>query len=96
MQLACEGFYLRDTLPRHLASFAKLLEADPSSPWLCGGPNPTIADFLFAPVVKHTFVQKTWSEPVELPPAVQANIDAFYALPSVLAWKKSEGCRAWP
>ena len=35
-QKKCEEFYLRDTLPRHLAYFATVLQAHPTSPWLRG------------------------------------------------------------
>ena len=89
-QKKCEGFFLCDTLPRHLAYFAKVLEADPASPWLCGGAHPTIADFLLATAVHHTFVLKDWGVKVEVPPAVLALIAALYALPAVNAFKEGE------
>ena len=89
-QKKCEEFYLRDTLPRHLAYFATVLQAHPTSPWLCGGTHPTIADFMFATVVHNTFVLKDWGVKIEMPPAVQALIDALYALPACKDFKEDE------
>jgi glutathione S-transferase len=82
---------LSDTLPRHLDYFAKVLAADASSPWLCGGARPTIADFYLATVVLNTFATKDWGTPVLIPAAVQANIDALYGLTAVKAFKEAEG-----
>jgi glutathione S-transferase len=82
---------LSDTLPRHLEYFAKVLAADASSPWLCGGASPTIADFYLATVVHNNFATKDWGTPVAIPRAVQANIDALYGLTAVKAFKAAEG-----
>ena len=67
-----------------------LLEADKSSPWLCGGEEPTIADFAFATEVYNAFIAKDWGVKIAIPPAVQANIDALYALPAVIAFRAAE------
>ena len=85
---------MSDTLPRHLDYFAKVLAADASSPWLCGGARPTIADFYLATVVLNTFATKDWGTPVLIPAAVQANIDALYGLTAVKAFKEAEG-KVW-
>ena len=90
-QAKCQAFYLSDTLPRHLEYFAKVLSADASSPWLCGGASPTIADFYLATVVHNNFATKEWGTPVAIPAAVQANIDALYGLTAVKAFKAAEG-----
>ena len=90
-QAKCQAFYLSDTLPRHLEYFAKVLSADATSPWLCGGASPTIADFYLATVVHNNFATKEWGTPVAIPAAVQANIDALYGLTAVKAFKAAEG-----
>ena len=90
-QAKCQAFYLSDTLPRHLEYFAQVLAADASSPWLCGGARPTIADFYLATVVHNNFATKDWGTLVAIPAAVQANIDALYDLTAVKAFKAAEG-----
>ena len=90
-QAKCQAFYLSDTLPRHLEYFSNVLASDASSPWLCGGASPTIADFYLATVVHNNFATKDWGMPVAIPGAVQANIDALYGLTAVKAFKVAEG-----
>ena len=89
-QERCQIYYLSDTLPRHLDYFAKILQAEPGSQWLCGGAQPTIADFLFATAIQTNFIAKDWGVKVDIPPVIAAHVAALYALPAVKAFKAAE------
>lgn len=78
-----------DIVPRHLNALVALLRLG-GTDWLAGTPEPTIADFCWAPALKALLDGKTTGDPSVLRafPDLLAFMKSFYALPAVAAYYK--------
>lgn len=74
-------------MPRHLGFFESILENSRSG-WLCGTPDPTIADFILGTTFKQLSgnAMVNGSELLPKYPKIQEFVERFHALPAVKAW----------
>ena len=76
----------KEVTPRHLSNLAKMLDAGGSG-WLAGTPEPSIADFVWGPVMKSISAGWTGDEnALAAFPSLKAWHGRFRAIPSVGAY----------
>lgn len=79
-----------EVVPRHLAHLVAVLEAG-GTPWLAGTPEPSIADFCWAPALKAVADGKMTGQAINLDayPQLVQFLERFYSLEAVANYYKT-------